>query len=322
MKNEGPFILEWLAWHKSIGITSFVVFTNDCTDGTDDILNRLDELGYLRHLPNPALALDSPHLQNTALNYTPFLREWQAADFFISMDVDEFINIRVGKGKLTDLMKAVGEFDALSMSELNHGSNNHTTYSPGLMTEQFPRHQLIEPNSPDEKRGVKTIVRLSKKLKSARNHRPVFRTRAGEVRWLDGSGQPVNSLHDDPKLKALTAKGRYNLVSLDHFSLRSLDSYLIKMQRGRVSVKWGDVSKRYWRTRNRNEELSSTFGRQQKDFRAALDKLMSDVQLSRLHNAACAHHAKTAASLYDQPGFMERRAWILEDAWDSGEGWI
>ncbi|MDB4053693.1 glycosyltransferase family 2 protein [Octadecabacter sp.] len=54
MKNEGPFILEWLAYHLMIGINDFVVFTNDCEDGTDAILERLDELGLVRHLPNPS----------------------------------------------------------------------------------------------------------------------------------------------------------------------------------------------------------------------------------------------------------------------------
>jgi hypothetical protein len=54
MKNEGPFILKWLAYHLMIGINDFVVFTNDCEDGTDAILERLDELGLVRHLPNPS----------------------------------------------------------------------------------------------------------------------------------------------------------------------------------------------------------------------------------------------------------------------------
>ena len=37
MKNEGPFILEWAAYHLSIGFDRFLVYTNDCDDGTDAI---------------------------------------------------------------------------------------------------------------------------------------------------------------------------------------------------------------------------------------------------------------------------------------------
>ncbi|MBL4556550.1 MAG: glycosyltransferase family 2 protein [Rhodobacteraceae bacterium] len=55
MRDEGPYVLEWLAWHKAIGVTDFVVFTNDCTDGTDALLDRLDAAGEVMHLPNPAV---------------------------------------------------------------------------------------------------------------------------------------------------------------------------------------------------------------------------------------------------------------------------
>lgn len=41
MKNEGPFILEWIAHHRAIGVDDFLIYTNDCTDGTDRLLDAL-----------------------------------------------------------------------------------------------------------------------------------------------------------------------------------------------------------------------------------------------------------------------------------------
>ncbi len=41
MKYEGPFILEWLAYHRAIGFDDILVYTNDCDDGTDDMLAML-----------------------------------------------------------------------------------------------------------------------------------------------------------------------------------------------------------------------------------------------------------------------------------------
>jgi hypothetical protein len=41
MKNEGPFILEWLAYHRAIGVEDFLIYTNDCSDGTDTMLELL-----------------------------------------------------------------------------------------------------------------------------------------------------------------------------------------------------------------------------------------------------------------------------------------
>ena len=33
MKNEGPYIVDWLAHHRVVGIDQVLVYTNDCEDG-------------------------------------------------------------------------------------------------------------------------------------------------------------------------------------------------------------------------------------------------------------------------------------------------
>ena len=41
VRNEAAFLLEWLAHHRAVGVTDFLVFSNDCQDGTDAMLDRL-----------------------------------------------------------------------------------------------------------------------------------------------------------------------------------------------------------------------------------------------------------------------------------------
>ena len=53
MKNEGPFILEWIAYHLAIGVDDFLIYTNDCTDGTDEFLDILQDRGLVQHRINP-----------------------------------------------------------------------------------------------------------------------------------------------------------------------------------------------------------------------------------------------------------------------------
>ena len=315
MKDEGPFIIEWLAWHKAIGIQDYVVFTNDCTDGTDLLLDRLEEMGQLRHLPNPALASGSATFQPFALAYTPLLPEFRRADFYISMDVDEFINIRLGSGKMSDLLEKTGPFDALSISELNHGCNSQEEYQRGFVTEQFPRHQREAPGKKRSQRGVKTIVRLGSKLEHIRNHRPDLRNDAGPVVWLNGSGQPLASLHEDPAQNGVDVRGSYDLVSLDHYALRSLNSYMVKMFRGDVVVKDKMVSQRYWRQRDRQSDLTSTFERQMQAFKHCYDTLMNDEKLRQIHEDCCRAHESRIAGLLTDPIFQERRKWIFENSW-------
>ena len=47
MRNEGPYVLEWVAYHRSIGFTDLVVCTNDCVDGSPDLLDALQDAGVL-----------------------------------------------------------------------------------------------------------------------------------------------------------------------------------------------------------------------------------------------------------------------------------
>ena len=319
MKDEGPFIVEWVAWHRAIGVTDIVVFTNDITDGSDLLLDRLDDMGVLRHLPNPAIATENTYFQPAALALTPHLPQYRRADFLISMDVDEFINVRVGDGSLGALFERVGYFDALSMSELNHGSNGRQFFEPGLVTEQFPRHQTERPGRHKALRGVKTIVRLGPKLVRPRNHRPDFRGLPEDVVWLDGSGRQATVFLEDGTLNGHDVRGSYDLVSLEHYALRALESYLAKMARGDVVVQGKQVSPRYWRMRNRDEAETSQLDRQQPAFRAELDRLMADAPLRALHEATCAAHAARIASLLEKRQYRERRDWILENAWTAAD---
>ena len=54
IKNEGPFLLEWIAYNRLIGVTDFLIYSNDCADGSDRLLDALAERGVVHHRPNPA----------------------------------------------------------------------------------------------------------------------------------------------------------------------------------------------------------------------------------------------------------------------------
>ena len=319
MKDEGPFILEWIAWHKAMGVTDITVFTNDCSDGTDALLDRLEEMGHVTHLPNPAFAFNSTAFQPVALNYAHQLRPMRDADLFISMDVDEFINVRAGDRTLAALLQAAGPFDVLSMSEVNHGCNGHEHFTPGWLIEQFPGHQTTRPGKLKARRGVKSIVRLSERVEKLRNHRPDMRDDLGPILWLDGAGRMTRHFISDRGENGHDARGSFGLVRLEHFPLRSLDSYLAKMFRGDVVVQGKQVSRTYWRSRNKQDEFSMDCAVQLKRAKAWFDKhLKKDKALMALHDAACAAHAARIAQLVTDPVFKERRDWVLAEAWNTG----
>jgi len=315
MKDEGPFVLEWIAWHRAVGVTDFVVYTNHCSDGTDRILDRLAELGLVTHLENPAVAQGSTYYQPSALSHVQTLPQFAAADFFISMDVDEFINVRAGTGRLVDLFAAAGPFDVLSLFEINHGSNRRERFERGWVRDLFPLHQTERPGPHKAVRGVKSIVRLGPAIARVRNHRPDLAVPPGEAVWLDGSGRALPALAEDRSLNGGDCRGGYALALLDHYPLRSLDSYLVKMFRGDVVIDGKRVGQRYWRTRNGNDEATSGRGLADPAAREEYARLIADPALARLHEAACAAHEARIGALMDLPDYRERRAWVLSESW-------
>src|SRR5690606_11488643 len=52
VRNEAPFLIEWIAYHKVIGFENIIIAANPSTDGTDELLAALDEAGEIMFVPH------------------------------------------------------------------------------------------------------------------------------------------------------------------------------------------------------------------------------------------------------------------------------
>lgn len=105
VKGEDAFLIEWMARARAVGFTDILALSNDCSDGTDVMLDRLQVLGWCEHLRNDGEAARG--LQWAALKATerPPLRI--ASDWVMVTDVDEFVNIHVGDRTIPALLAAL-----------------------------------------------------------------------------------------------------------------------------------------------------------------------------------------------------------------------
>ena len=97
MKNEGPYILDWVAHHMSLGFDHFLVVTNDCNDGTDRILDRLAELGHVTHVPNPKMLRrnEGQLAGHRRCAYAKLFNVYRDAEWIFHSDVDEFLQVNL-----------------------------------------------------------------------------------------------------------------------------------------------------------------------------------------------------------------------------------
>ena len=124
MKNEAPYILEWIAYHRAIGIDSFLIYTNGCEDGTVEILDRLQAMGVLFHEDNNAWKGNSPqqHALNRAVKHPLVVQ----AEWVTHIDIDEFINVRFGNGTLPEFIEQIGDATNVAMTWRLFGPQRHT----------------------------------------------------------------------------------------------------------------------------------------------------------------------------------------------------
>ncbi|MCY4335113.1 MAG: glycosyltransferase family 2 protein [Litoreibacter sp.] len=306
MKNEGPFILEWLAYHRAIGVDDFLIYTNDCTDGTDALLDALMARGMVQRRDNNfhRTGIKPQHWALAASEKEQLL---QKAGWIISMDVDEFINIHVGEGRLSDLYSAIGEANMISLTWRLFGSADRHAYEDAFITDQFDRCAPELTRKPHQAWGFKTLFRNLGIYKKMGVHRPkgLKPDLWDQINWVNGSGQPMPAkLIRNGWRSSLDSYG-YDLVTLNHYAVRSAESFLVKRDRGRVNHVDRDQGLSYWFRMNNNAEVDRSIQTKRALLRAEYDRLLADPELRALHEASVAHHRAKISELKKRPDYAQ-----------------
>lgn len=297
MKNEGPFILEWLAYHRAIGFDDIIVYTNDCTDGTDTMLQMLERKGYVQHRENPFRdsGLKPQHAALQASEDEPVIRN---AAWVTCIDVDEFVNIKVGDGTLDALFNAVPDANMIAMTWRLFGNGDVHEYEDRPITEQFLRSAPEFARKPHQAWGFKTLFQNIGLFKKLGVHRPKGLNPQlwEEINWVNGSGQPLPREMYRNGWRSTTDTYGYDLVQLNHYAVRSAESFLVKRDRGRVNHVDRDQGLAYWFRMNNNAEDELSIQPRLAMMKDELARLMSDPEIKTAHeNAVAAHRAKIDA---------------------------
>ncbi len=306
MKDEGPFILEWIAYHRAIGVDDFLIYTNDCSDGTDRMLDLLAARGILARRDNPYRDTDLKP-QHAALRAAETDPRVRAAGWVICMDVDEFINIHAGEGRLSDLHAALGEVDLVSLTWRLFGNGDITGFEDAPVTRRFTLCAAKDTRNPLQAWGIKTLFRNDGTFQRFGVHRPrgAEATAYQGLRWVNGSGRPVPPNMFRNAWRSTPESVGYDLVTLNHYAVRSAESFLVKRDRGRVNHVDRDQGLPYWFRMNHNVEEDLSIQPRLALMEAELARLMADPEIAAAHLAAVAHHRARIADLRARPDWAD-----------------
>jgi hypothetical protein len=292
MKNEGPFILEWIAYHRAIGVDDFLVYTNDCSDGTDTMLQMLQEKGYVQHRANPWVPGGELKPQHAALQAAESEPVMQNCGWGICMDVDEFINIKIGDGTLAALYAAMGEANMISLTWRLMGNSDIAPFEDRFIIEQFTDCAPEVIRKPHQAWGFKTLFRNIDIYKKLGVHRPkgLKPDLWDRVKWLNGSGRPLpKEMFRNGWRSTLETYG-YDWVQLNHYAVRSAESFLVKRDRGRVNHVDRDQGLNYWFRMNHNQDNDRSILRMAPAAKAEFARMHEDPDIRAAHDFSVACH--------------------------------
>lgn len=213
VRNEEPYLEEWVAFHHLMGVEQFYIYENESTDETLLLLRRLADrfpIEIVQWKQQPA------HLTayENCISRFGATTEWLAC-----IDADEFLVPTQDANLIDVLREAPDDAAAILVNWRIFGSAGHVNKPTGLTLENYT---CRAPDEYDPNRHVKSIV------KPARCFMPI-----SPHHFLVSGRQFDTSFNETMPLAGRVSPPSSSRLTLHHYIVRSQEDYRRKRARGR-----------------------------------------------------------------------------------------
>ncbi|WP_110687115.1 glycosyltransferase family 2 protein [Salinicola aestuarinus] len=248
IKNEAPYLAEWIAYHRLIGFTHFFIADNGSEDGSAELLTSWARRGFVttRHW--------TPEEKAQTSWYRHVLDEYgEQIEHLAFLDADEFL-VHPQTDRPLDWLSPVlarNDVGAVAVNWRIFGSSGMRHRQPGGVLARFRNASRADRQVNCH---IKSIVK-PRHVKSMTAHAAVLEP---GFRYVTADGVSAAFVDDRPE------SGRTQTVSptplkIYHFNVKSRDEFIdTKMTRGRANL--GPNHSRdmnYFRHHDLNEEPAS-----------------------------------------------------------------
>ena len=224
-RNEGLYLLDWLAYHRALGFEKFFLYSNDNLDGSDSLLEALSDAGEVTWINSSIREGVRPQWKayNHALQILPEILDYEWSLF---IDIDEYFNLNHEVfADLHDYLAWCGRnpVDAIAFNWVMIGSNGQATWSDQSVRKRF----AVTNKKADQ--HIKSMFR-PQKFQASYSHHPIaligdeiaFRSPSMRVHEFDAS-----------RGLALSTKPEGEVAWVNHYYTKSYEEFLLKAARGR-----------------------------------------------------------------------------------------
>ena len=306
MRNEGAFLLEWVVWYRMLGFSSIVAVTNDCTDHSPQLLDLLEQAGWVEHLRCDIKA-GRGGIVPAKLAAAGDLKTLRRARTVMVCDVDEFLVIHRGAGLIGDLLSAPGrDYLGMSINWRVFGSGGILDYADSPVHQQF---RAATGRKRDLNRGVKSVHHHPRWFRRLGDHGPVGLDLAkarketgsdwgqGGLVWVAPSGKPLTGWTPDGPYFRITGKAEidHSVAQINHYMLRSAETFSLKSGTLSPSAGRDRYTATYWATADRRDDTDDSALRYGDRFAALHRAALELPGVARLHYQCCADHVAAIA---------------------------
>lgn len=221
MRNEGPYILEWIAYHRSIGFDHIAIYDNESSDETAMLCRPLAAAGLITYVPRPDPPPGSP--------VGPQLPAYQhaaahlQADWLCCLDADEFLVLETAR-TVRDFLATAGQAGMpIALNWRTFGSGGALQASSDLVISRFVRCGSLERGV---NKHIKTLGPMSVLRNGAQVHIHGWPLGVGQ-HYVDAAGLPV-SIEGSTWL----APPRWRGAWVNHYIVKSREEFEGKIARG------------------------------------------------------------------------------------------
>ena len=227
MKNEAPYLKEWVDYHLLAGVNHFYLYDNQEDDEQKKILEPYISAGLVTHIPYPGKARQYEAYNDAVQNYRFFCR------YMTFIDADEFVLPKDNRSiveVVDEIFTANPDAAGLGVNIFTFGSNfqDKAAFSRGVL-ERFTRRASVD-YTPDMRNGEKNAGGTSH-ISSITNPRridffcnPHFAYYFEGCNAINEVGKRVELFYNYPP----TVKK----IVMHHYSAKSREEYMNKVKRG------------------------------------------------------------------------------------------
>ena len=299
LRDEGPYLAEWVAHLRAIGVTRVLAFTNDCRDGTEALVAALAPTGVV-HVPQGDILGDGPTPQWRAMAAAWDHPACAEAEWLLHLDPDEYVALN-GVETLGGLLAGMPGAQAVALPWRLFGCDGRLEAGEGVTPERFAHAAPPGLAFPALGGFFKTIFRRGGPFTGFGIHRP---RQSGLPAFFDDTGARDDALAAAEKRILLWRGGSApegRRVQLNHYSVRSVHEFLVKRGRGLPNHVGKAIDLEYWVERNFNDMRCDMIAPQMPAMAAELSRLRALSGVAEAEAASRAWHRAELARVLATP---------------------